>query len=110
MNAETVQSSASDVIQSIKGYVNVEELVKSVFAGLGTGAGVFSTLALINTNLTNIITDPTLLTEVQNLVKYGTARNWIAFTFGVLALVATLYQKFNAGVLPTPTPVPTPAK
>jgi hypothetical protein len=99
----------SQVQNSLKGYVNFEELVKTIVTALGAGTTVLGLLQVLQTHLNTIVTDPTILSEIQSIVTAGISKNWIALIIAAVTLAVDLYRRFNHGVTPTPVPpVPTP--
>lgn len=85
----------STVAGSTKGFLNAEELYRSILTALGSG----STLGLILTVLQMLLAHVT--TIFPNPVASGLATM-------VLTLIVDLLRRINQGNQPTPAPAPAP--
>lgn len=93
---------------SIKGYLNVEELLKTLTLALGSGATVIGVLSSLQTALPQIITDPTLAGELTNVITTGVSKNYIGLGISIAVILLDGYRRLNAGATIVPVPQPAP--
>ncbi len=81
---------------SVKGFLNPEELYKSILTSLGSASSVGAILVVLQAILTNVSTifpDPTVA----------------ALATGLISLVIDLLRRQSQGATPAPSPAPAPA-
>ena len=91
-----LQNFLSPTPSSVKGFLNPEELYRSILTALGSATSVGVLLVLLQAILTNVATifpNPTVA----------------SLATGLLSLVIDLLRRQNQGGTPTPSPAPAPA-
>jgi hypothetical protein len=97
---------------SVKGFLNFQELFKSILSGFLAGGGVLGVLAAIHASLGSIITDQATLKSVLDLVTNVQNGQWTLVVAVVLGIVADALRRMKHGedavVVPVKPVVPKP--
>lgn len=103
MNWANIQAIFGKVETAIAGTLNGTELTKVILTAVGAGGGFWAVLTAIQGSLNIVITDPTTLANIKNLINLATTKNYIGLAVFAATLAINGYIKYSQGIDITPS-------
>ena len=87
-----IQSILSKSLTAIKGTINIEELWKVILTASAAGGSIWTIITAVHDTLGSIVTDPTLLKEINSIFSNYSNKNYVGMAFFVVALCVDVFD------------------